>query len=54
MSWIIPTALFLLAGFVCAFGVCEWVVRRRAESSRNRRLRYLGELRLQDSIPWRE
>jgi hypothetical protein len=26
MSWILPTALILLAGFVCIYLFCEWFV----------------------------
>ena len=39
MSWIAATALFLIAGFTLAFGLCEWLVHRgarRREGDRSR------------------
>jgi len=29
MSWIAITALILVVSFACAYGLCEWVTRRR-------------------------
>ena len=29
MSWILQTALIMLVGFACCYGVCEWIVSGR-------------------------
>ena len=37
MSWITITILILAAFFACAFGLCEWIVKRRANYHANGR-----------------
>ena len=34
MSWILATVLMLAAGFIGAFILCEWIVRRRSRGDR--------------------
>ena len=29
MSWIVITSVILIATFACAYGLCEWIARRR-------------------------
>ena len=37
MSWISITLLFVAASLLCAFGGCEWLVRRRRDANDNDR-----------------
>jgi hypothetical protein len=52
MYWVISAALLLAAGFICAFGICEWIVRGRATSLCDRLRPYESDLLPYDTIPW--
>lgn len=52
MYWVISAALLLAGGFICAFGFCEWIVRGRATSLRDRFRPYESDLLPYDTIPW--
>lgn len=52
MYWVISAALLLAGGFICAFGLCEWIVSGRATSLRDRLRPYESELLPYETIPW--
>lgn len=37
MSWLSLTIIFVLACLACAFGLCEWLIKRRRDANESDR-----------------